>query len=109
MVQKAAEQWPELLAHSSEKSMSRVPPRWWCVVSTAASCKEGKASAQASFLWTFSPSGLLCSHSCLLLLPTPWISQAIPDRNAFDGTASSAVLEGGPGVPWSHPGCLELI
>lgn len=38
-----------------------------------------RAEGKASFLWTFSPSGLQCSHRCLLPLPTPWVSQAIPD------------------------------
>lgn len=51
-------------------------------------------SCGASYLQNF-----CASHGWLLPLPTPWISRAFPDTEMI-GTASSAALEGGPGVPY---------
>lgn len=51
-------------------------------------------SCGASYLQNF-----CASHGWLLPLPTPWISRAFPDTEMIE-TASSAALEGGPGVPY---------
>lgn len=106
LAQKAVEQQLESPAHSSEKSMPGVLPQWPWVVSSAAPCWGSEGLSPGDFL-AFRPSVLpqLPSSSAHSLDFTGNSRH----RNAFDGTASSAVLESGPGVPWLCSGCLELI
>ena len=100
----------ELLAHSSEKPMLRVPLEWECVVYTVDSYRGNESlypnllpvdplsSGQLCFPWQASST----AHS----LDFTGISR---HRNAFVGAASCAALKGGPGVPWLYPQYPELI